>query len=185
MYICHKQIIYMENEKIIIRAIEPEDLEFLYSWENDMKLWEISNTLTPYSRYSIKKYIENSHKDIYTTKQLRLMIIEKESHRPIGTIELYDFDPFHERAGLGIMIHSEEDRNKGYASAAVKLMLFYCFDTLSLHQVYSSIPSENKESIALFETLGFSKTGYREHWLKRKGGWDDVIYYQMLNPLES
>lgn len=170
----------MKDENILIRALEPEDLEYLYKWENDMDLWEVSDTLTPFSHFTLKKYIENSHRDIYETKQVRLMITEKEKETPVGLIDLYDFDPYHQRAGLGIMIHDMANRKQGYAASAVKLMLDYSFETLGLHQVYSSVPSCNIASLRLFEKLGFTRTGYRKEWLKRGTEWEDVIYFQIL-----
>ncbi len=170
----------MNDENIVIRALEPEDLEYLYKWENDMDLWEVSDTLTPFSHFTLKKYIENSHRDIYETKQLRLMITDEANHNPVGLIDLYDFDPYHLRAGLGIMIHDMENRKKGYASSAIKLMLDYCFETLGLNQVYSSVPSCNIASLQLFKSLGFSQTGYRKQWLRRGTEWEDVIYFQLL-----
>ena len=72
----------MNDENIVIRALEPEDLEYLYQWENDMDLWEVSDTLTPFSHFTLKKYIENSHQDIYEAKQLRLMITERQTTIP-------------------------------------------------------------------------------------------------------
>ncbi len=170
----------MNDENILLRALEPEDLEYLYKWENDMDLWDVSDTLTPFSHYTLKKYIENSHEDIYTSKQLRLMIVRQDDKQPIGLIDLYDFDPYHQRAGLGIMIHNTENRKQGYASSAIKLMLDYCFETLGLHQVYSSIPSCNIASLKLFEATGFTQTGHRKEWLKRGNEWEDVIYFQQL-----
>lgn len=170
----------MNDENIVIRALEPEDLEYLYQWENNMDLWEISNTLTPFSHFALKKYIENAHRDIYETKQLRLMITDKENNEPVGLIELYDFDPYHQRAGLGIMIHNMEKRRKGYASSAIKLMLDYGFETLGLNQVYCCAPSWNIASLKLFDSLGFSRTGYHKQWLKRGTEWEDVIYFQLL-----
>ena len=170
----------MNDENIVIRALEPEDLEYLYQWENDMDLWEVSDTLTPFSHFTLKKYTENSHQDIYEAKQLRLMITDEANHNPIGLIDLYDFDPYHLRAGLGIMIHDIENRKKGYASSAVKLMTDYCFETLGLNQVYSSVPSSNIASLQLFKSLGFSQTGYRKQWLRRGSEWEDVIYFQLL-----
>lgn len=170
----------MNDETILIRALEPEDLEYLYQWENNMDLWEVSDTLTPFSHFTLKKYIENAHRDIYETKQVRLMIVEQESDTPLGLIDIYDFDPYHLRAGLGIMIHNTEDRKQGYASSAIKLINDYCFETLGLNQVYSSVPSCNIASLKLFESLGFTQTGYRKQWLKRGNEWDDVIYFQLL-----
>ena len=35
----------LENERVCLRALEPEDLELLYRWENDSELWEVGNTL--------------------------------------------------------------------------------------------------------------------------------------------
>ena len=145
-----------------------------------MDLWEVSDTLTPFSRFSLKKYIDTSHEDIYTSKQLRLMITQAETGEPIGLVDLYDFDPYHQRAGLGIMIHDHENRKRGYASSAIKLMLDYCFETLGLHQVYSSVPSCNVASLKLFDSTGFTRTGHRREWLKRGNEWEDVIYFQQL-----
>ena len=171
----------MNDETIRIRALEPEDLEYLYKWENDMDLWDVSDTLTPFSHFTLKKYIDNAHEDIYRSKQLRLMIVSLEDNEPLGLIDLYDFDPYHQRAGLGIMIHNSENRKRGYATSAIKLMLDYCFETLGLNQVYSSVPSCNIASRKLFEGIGFNQTGYRKQWLKRGKDWEDVIYFQLLS----
>ena len=114
----------MINDDIIrLRALEPEDLECLYQWENDMDLWEVSDTLTPFSLFTLKKYIETCHLDIYTTKQLRLMIERVDTNARIGLVDLYDFDPYHQRAGIGIMIHNTENQKQGFATAAIRLMI--------------------------------------------------------------
>ena len=140
----------------------------------------IGVTLTPAKGLTVRGYFDNADKDIYETKQLRLMIVRLEDKTPVGLVDLYDFDPYHMRAGLGIMIHNMEHRKQGYASSAIRLMLDYCFENLGLHQVYSSIPSCNIASLKLFESLGFTKTGYRKEWLKRGDNWEDVIYFQQL-----
>ena len=171
----------INDENIRLRPLEPEDLEYLYRWENDMDLWEVSDTLTPFSRYTLKQYIENSHLDIYATKQLRLIIETLESKVPIGAIDLYEFDPYHQRAGMGIMIHDKENRKVGYATSAIGLMIDYCFETLGLNQIYCSVPSGNVASLKLFEKLGFIRTGYRKEWLRRGKEWEDVVYFQLLN----
>jgi diamine N-acetyltransferase len=171
----------IRDEIIQLRPLEPEDLEYLYKWENNMELWEVSDTITPFSRFTLKKYIENSHLDIYTTKQLRLIVELLDTRRPVGLVDLYDFDPYHQRAGLGIMIHNSEDRKMGYASSAIRLMLSYGFETLGLNQIYCSVPSGNVATLKLFEKLGFIQTGYRKEWLRRGKEWEDVVYFQILN----
>ncbi len=90
----------MKYKEIGLRAIEPEDLELLYTWENDSRYWTLSNTVSPFSRYTLKRYIENSHKSIYEAGQQRMMIDHLKSGVTIGTIDIFDFDPFHNRAGI-------------------------------------------------------------------------------------
>ncbi|GHV61280.1 acetyltransferase [Bacteroidia bacterium] len=170
----------LQNDVILLRALEPEDLEYLYRWENDIELWDVSETLTPFSRFTLKEYIANAHRDIYENKQLQLTIVRKEDMQPIGSVELFDFDPFHLRAGVGIMLHSKETRKQGYAKSAVELILYYVFDVLALHQLYCYIPSSNTASLNLFDNMGFERSGCNKQWLKRGDSWEDVFLLQLL-----
>lgn len=173
----------MKYREIRLRAIEPEDLELLYSWENNDSWWIISNTIAPFSKYTLKRYIRNSHKNIYETGQLRLMIDLINSGQTIGTIDIFDFDPFHKRAGIGILIAVGEQRRKGYAGMALECLSDYCFKTLQLHQLWCNILANNRESIQLFEKLGFVKIGMKKDWVKTADGYLDEYMYQMVNPV--
>jgi diamine N-acetyltransferase len=171
----------MKLEKINLRALEPEDLELLYEWENNSTYWTIRNTVTPYSKYTLKRYMENSHKSIYETGQLRLMIEIIDGKKAVGTIDIFDFDPFHKRAGLGILIADEEHRRKGYASMALKCLINYCFKTLQLHQLYCNILANNCESMDLFKKQGFVQTGIKKDWIKTSEGYLDEYMFQLVN----
>jgi len=165
--------------KIILRPLEPEDIDLLYKWENNTEIWELSNTRTPFSKYILKEYLKHSARDIYETKQLRL-IIENESHRAIGAVDLFDFDPYHLRAGVGILIQSKEDRNMGYAADALEALSEYALDTLGMKQIYANIAGDNKNSISLFKKSGFIRTGIKKCWLKTTAGWKDEILFQKI-----
>jgi diamine N-acetyltransferase len=173
-------MVKLAGESIILRAPEPEDLDLLYLWENDTDVWHVSNTLTPFSRYTLKNYIENSHLDIFEAKQLRLMIELKDSFTTIGTIDLFDFDPYHHRAGIGILIGDKTQRGKGYAAEALDLVIDYCFDMLSLHQIYCGIGSNNLSSIHLFQSKKFLQCGERKDWLKTAEGWQNELLFQLI-----
>lgn len=86
-----------------LRALEPEDLEFFYSIENDPELWDVSDYTTPYSRYVLHDFIANSTCDIYKDGQVR-WAIENEEGEVVGMIDLTNFDPHHSRAETGIVI---------------------------------------------------------------------------------
>lgn len=170
----------MKYDKIKLRALEPEDLELLYEWENNVSFWTISNTITPFSKFTLKRYLEHSHKNIYETGQFRLMIDLIPEKATIGTIDIFDFDSFHKRAGLGILIANEEYRRKGYASMALKCLVDYCFKTLQLHQLYCNILSNNCESMDLFKKQGFVETGIKKDWIKMSDGYLDEFLLQLV-----
>lgn len=164
-----------------LRALEPKDLDFLYVLENDTEIWEISNTLKPYSRAVLKNYLENAHRDIYEVKQLRLCICNPKDES-VGFIDLFDFDPKHGRAGIGIIILNTANRNKGVGAEALSLLLEYTFSVLELHQVYANILEDNLVSIHLFEKLGFQRVGVKKDWIRWDGKFKNELLYQKLKP---
>ena len=172
----------LEGKNLILRALEPSDVDLLYEWENNEKLWYLSNTITPFSRFSLEQYILNSHQDIYTTKQLRLMIDKKESDQNeiIGSIDLFDFDPSNKRAGIGILI-TDNEQNKGYASEALELVISYCFSTLQLHQIYCNISADNQVSLQLFKKHNFNSVGLKKEWIFVQGRWVDEYIFQLFS----
>ena len=171
----------LQNSKITLRAPEPEDVEIAYQWENNTDVWEVSNTIAPISRYILKQYLQTAHLDIYTNKQLRLIIEENQTKKAIGAIDLFDFDPFHNRAGVGILINNNSDRKKGFAAEALKTLIDYSFTYLNLKQLYCNITTDNKASIKLFENAGFVVSGNKKSWIKSASGWKDELFLQLIN----
>jgi len=149
----NKQLTY---GKISLRPLEPEDIDLLYQWENNIEIWEVSNTKTPFSKHILAQYLKESAKDIYETKQLRL-IIQNENLEPVGAIDLFDFEPYHLRAGVGILIHNKSNRNLGFATDTLQALSNYTFEILGLKQLYANISADNSVSIHLFEKSGFEK----------------------------
>lgn len=134
---------FLNNDRIYLRAVEPEDLDVMYEMENDPSMWDISNFTVPYSRYVLRQYIEGSQCDVFADKQLRLMIISRSDHRVLGTIDITDFVPLHARGEVGIAV-SKADRQQGYASDALRLLCEYAFDFLSLTQLYAHVATDNE-----------------------------------------
>ena len=170
----------LNGDKVYLRALEAEDLQFLYELENNPEIWEISGTLTPYSKHVLKKYLENAHRDIFEVKQLRLCICNKDN-KPIGLIDLFDFDPKHRRAGVGLIISEAGDRKKGAGSEALSLLTKYAFSILGLHQIFAHVSEENKASISLFEKLGFQRVGLKKEWIRTGDTYKNEIMYQKIN----
>ena len=179
----NNQINILTGKTTRLRAIEPNDIDLIYSWENDSSIWQLSNTFAPFSKYIIKQFIDNSHQDIFQLKQLRLMIdkIDEKSVESIGSIDIFDFDPMHKRAGIGILIANNSDRKKGYASDALDILIKYGFHTLQLHQLYCNITEDNLDSLNLFQSKGFKLVGTKRDWLIFPQGKKDEVMFQLIN----
>lgn len=173
-------MITLKGQHIYLRALEPEDLEFVYQLENDESVWEISQTQTPYSRFLIRQYLDNAQQDIYEAKQLRLAICKNDSFQAIGLIDLFDFDPKNKRAGIGILIQNEENRLKGFGRQALELLIYFAFERLEVHQLYANIATTNEASIALFTTFGFECVGIKKEWNFQNGNYSDEALYQLI-----
>ncbi|MDR2287200.1 MAG: GNAT family N-acetyltransferase [Prevotellaceae bacterium] len=171
----------LENDTIRLRAVEPLDIDLLYLWENDPKVWTVSESVTPYSRFELEKYIL-SEGDIFANRQLRLMIDCKQNcdYLTVGTVDLFDFNPIHGRAGLGIMIYSSENRSKGYASKAMDILIEYAFTVLNISVLYCNISVNNHISINCFEKAGFERCGLKKSWNLTPNGREDEIMLQLI-----
>ena len=175
----------LKSDTILLRALEQSDLDLLYHLENDESVWEVSNTTAPYSKFVLKQYLENAHRDIYEVKQLRLVICLAEDVKPIGLVDLFDFEPKHRRAGLGIVVFDREERNKGYASDALSMIAHYAFSHLKLHQLYANISEDNTVSIQLFEKQGYVLSGTKKDWINSEKGYKNELLYQLIHGKES
>ncbi|MCX6258816.1 MAG: GNAT family protein [Bacteroidia bacterium] len=171
----------LESGSILLRAPEPEDIDLMYTWENDTQNWKLSSTLTPFSKFTIEKYISQSHRDIYENKELRLIIVLRDGNRPVGIIDLFDFDPYHQRAGIGILVADPSDRKRGIASEALQLLINYSFSVLGLHQLYCNITAGNLASLKLFKKHGFLIAGEKKEWIRNGNTWINEFFLQLIN----
>lgn len=174
----------MKSGNIALRAAEPSDLGIMYVFENNMDVWLYSETTRPYSSYTLSEYIKTAHDDIYATKQLRLVIELTDSdgvRKVIGFVDIYDFDPTHRRAGVGILIGDKDEREKGYATISLNMVIQYAFQVLNLRQLYCFIEESNINSIKLFSHSGFKTCGQLEDWLLSVGTWKSVKMMQLIS----
>ncbi len=172
----------LKNKNINLRAVEPYDVETLYKWENSSDLWRISNTTVPISKHQLTQFVQEASLGIFETKQLRLIIDFTETKKTIGCIDLFDFDPFHKRAGVGILVFNKEDRQKRAAFDSLNLLIDYAFNFLELHQLYCNILIDNEASLNLFKKVGFSVTAQKKEWFWTGKYWLDEWFLQLLNP---
>ena len=165
-----------KGENIYLRTIEPWDVDKIHQWENDTENWRVSNTLVPFSKHLIEQYV-NSSQDIFAFRQLRLMIGLNDDQKTIGAVDLFEFDPRHQRAGVGILIEPEY-RGKGYAAESLKLLEDYTLSVLGIRNLFCNILEDNEGSIRLFEKCGYKMIGKKKNWFSDNGIWLDEYMFQ-------
>lgn len=173
---------YLETDLIRLRALEPEDIDILYKWENDTDIWKVSSTVMPFSKYILRQFIEEQNRDIFETKQVRLIIESKADGRAVGAIDLFDLDPYNRRAGVGILVYDKKDTCQGYASSALSAIILYVFQYMGLNQLYCNILTSNPQSLNLFRSKGFEVVGLKKEWIKTTSDWQGEYMLQLINP---
>ena len=169
---------WLKDDSVSLRTPEPEDLELMYAMENDTTLWSAGSATLPYSRYTLRLYLEQSKQDLFTERQARF-VIDIDSGDAAGMIDLADFDPLNSRAEVCIGLLGKH-RGKGIATRALELLAQYAFKKLHINQLYAYIPEWNEESLRLFEKNGFKKGARLQQWLRTENGYCDVFLMQKL-----
>ena len=169
----------LNNDLVELRALEPTDLDVLYRWENDSSIWGEGSMIPPFSRYDLKNYIANAT-DIFTSRELRLIVEENASRKQVGVVDLFDFEPIAQRVELGILI-DEEVRGLGYAKETLEMVVRYVFDYLRCHQIMVKVNAKNEPSLRLFRDMEFTQAGMLTDWVRDGDGWSDCALFQLIN----
>ena len=168
----------LKNNKLRLRAVEPEDLDLMYVVENDTELWQSGGASVPFSHYALRQFIAESAGDFFHDRQLRLTI-ETPDGTSVGFVDLQHYDPLHHRAEVGIVVVREKQR-QGIATETLRLLATYVSRHLGIHQLYALVPAANIPSAALFRRCGYKETATLQDWLRSPEGWQSVIVFQQL-----
>lgn len=149
---------------IHLRKIEPNDVPYLYRWENDASAWADGSNHNPISEQDLRDYVTSSTGDLFRDGQLRLIIeLQSPNTETLGCIDLFDLDPRNRRAAIGLYI-APEYRGKGYAAEALRQLEQYAFSFLDLRVLYAVVAARNKPSSELFLTNHYTPSSLLPDW---------------------
>jgi len=159
-----------------LRAMELEDIELSRRMINDPEIEHmIYGVSMPLSKYENAKWYEQHHSDNNTLR----LIIEVDSNA-IGIITLQAIDWKNRRAGVGIKIADEANRNNGYGTDALLALMKYAFDELGMIRLDSSHQDVNMRMKRVQEKTGWSQEGVRRKYLFKNGEWHDLYIMGIL-----
>jgi len=175
-------LLMLQKESIKLRAVEPQDIDFLFRLENTPELWHVSQTFVPFARFDMEQYVFSANKqDPFAAGQVRFIIelSQDNNTRVIGTVDLFALDAINRRGGVGIVL-LESYRNKSFAGTALDILIDYGFNFLNLHQLFCNIEDGNEVSLRLFKSRGFEIAGVKKEWNRKNGNWIDENILQLI-----
>lgn len=163
---------------VTLRAVEPEDVDFILSCENDQDVARWSYNPAPLSRQQLLTYALTYDADPFAAGQLRL-IIENYDSRPVGVVDLYEVSERDLRAFVGICIHGEF-RRRGYALKTLEVLSRFCSEKLGLNQIAAKVSATNPAALKLFDKAGFSHTATLRNWHRMGQSLHDIELMQLF-----
>lgn len=168
--------------KVYLRALEPKDVDNIYTWENDVEQWSVGVNNRFISKYDIENYILTAQmQDAFASQQIRFIIDvkEKEKTLSVGCVDIFDIDAKNLRASVGIYV-TPNYRKQGYALEALALIENYAKQILCFNQLYALVGQNNINSIKLFEKAGYFLVATLPQWLRRDNCFENVAIYQKI-----
>lgn len=171
----------MTDSKVMLRAVEPADVDAIYRWENDPESWTAGLVRQPMSRHQIWEWVAaQTANPAVDLLQARYIIAPAGApDEPVGCIDLEDFDWINRRCGVGIYIEPSA-RRLGYARSALQLIIDHARTMLGLHQLYATVAADNDASRTLFQSAGFTISGRLRSWIRLGSSYTDAYLYQQL-----
>ena len=168
----------MEVPMVRLRALEPEDLELLYTIENEEELWDVGSSCTPMSKYALRQYLASQPQNVLESGEVRLVIVNELTGKAVGLLDLTDISFLDGRAEVGIALLRSE-RGKRIGQAALVALERYARQKLRLRLLFAQIGlplSENSKKI--FESVGYEQIALLPEWHYRNGGYESIAIYQ-------
>lgn len=167
----------LEEQRIYLSPINIEDAEKYVYWMNDRNMTDNLGTtsiITTLERE--REWLINASKN----KDMFFSIVKKENDELIGNCSLHKIDRINRKCTIGIFIGDKQNRNKGYGTETLKLLLKYAFDFQNMHSVDLIVFSFNENAINYYEKLGFKKCGIRHESYFLDGKYYDEINMELL-----
>ncbi|CAI8279279.1 MAG: Uncharacterised protein [Owenweeksia sp. TMED14] len=168
---------HLESQNIILRSLEPSDINSLLRWENNPENWIIGTRTIPYSKHELTRYIEESGSDFWDTNQTRFAITLKTSDSVVGVIDVFNANSLHLRAEVGILIDPAY-RRKGFAVESLNIIQKWCHEWAMIRSLMVYIYSDHVASKNTFLSAGFQRVGELKSWIRTSAGWKDVDIFQ-------
>lgn len=170
----------LETNRLILRKMTPDDVEFYFRHFNNDKIIKGSCFPGPKNLEAARKELERYCIKLFKEQTgIRWGITRKGIDELIGTCGFYNWNKTAKRAEIGYDLDPAFWR-QGLMTEALLFVLKYGFEKMKLNRIQAIIDSENARSIRLVKRLGFKKEGVLRHNNYFNGRFRDEICFSLL-----
>ncbi len=145
----------LENDKVILIPLLPDDFESLYAVASDPKIWEQHPNKDRWKKEVFSVFFDGA---ILSGGAFK--IVDKINNQCIGSTRFYDYDKDADSILIGYTFYGTDCWGKGINHSVKALMLDYIFQFVST--VYFHVGASNIRSQIAVGRLGTTKTGEEE-----------------------
>jgi len=170
----------LEGELVKLRGLELSDVEILHEYFNDPEVRRYLDGWIPYSLQEEEEFIKNTWKQRKEGSNYVFGIVDKETGKLIGTIDIHAVSQKSRNGELGIAIGFKGYWGQGYGTDAVNTLLEWAFDQMNFHSIELWYNEFNERGKRCYEKCGFREVAkFKElHW--SDGRYWDYIGMQIL-----
>jgi RimJ/RimL family protein N-acetyltransferase len=129
----------------------------------------------------MKKKYEAIEKEVDESKKLfHFTIRSREDDRMLGFTRIEWIEWTHGTCSLKIAIGDPLERNKGFGSDALQLLMRFAFSELNLYRLSVVVGEDNQAGLRFFKRHGFVEEVRRRKSLLRDGQTWDLIHLGLL-----
>lgn len=166
------------GKSVLIRPVEREDLESIFNWSGDFEINETSSFSIDFPGKD--EIAERLEKNIAGQVTVEFAIVEKESKKIIGECIIADLDYTNKKCLCSIYIGDAENRDKGYGTESLKLIMRFVFYDLGLNRMGLWVFDFNKRAMRCFKKCGMKVEGIMRDGVYRDGRYHDVYFMGIL-----
>ena len=157
----------MNEPRVYLRALEPEDYKTSIKWRKDDQIWEmLGGTKYFVSEAYEKKWVEDT---IFSSKDLKLAICLCEDDRYIGNVYMTDLNMINRTCSSHILIGEKDCWGKGYAREALMQAIDYVVKERGIQRIEALVLESNSQSLRMFEKCGYVLEGVKRNAVYKNG----------------
>lgn len=167
------------NERVYLRALEPEDYKTSIKWRKDDAIWEmLGGTKYFVSSAYEKKWVEDT---IYNSKDVKLAICLCENDRYIGNVYMTNIDQLRRSCHSHILIGEKDCWGKGYAREALLKAVFYMIEERNIHRIQATVLESNEQSLNMHKKCGYKIDGLLRDSVYKNGKFQNQYILSLLD----